>query len=98
MSYITISSYKNDPDFDRDAAMEIVRQKYVAAVLGLGAENVYFVELPDNQTRVISVFPTQAIAAAAAEKQPAVRAQCEKELKTKLVGVEQGEVFANGHA
>uniref|UniRef100_UPI004047A340 hypothetical protein n=1 Tax=Mariniflexile sp. TaxID=1979402 RepID=UPI004047A340 len=98
MSYVTISKWKNDPDFDRDVAIDIVQQKYVSATLALGAENVYFVELPDNQTRVISVFPTQAIAAAAAEKQAAVRAQGEKELKTKLVGVEQGEVFASGQA
>lgn len=98
MSYVTISKWKNDPDFDRDVAIDIVQQKYVSATLALGAERVYFVELPDNEVRSITVYPTQAIAAAAAEKQAAVRTQGEKELRTQLVGVEHGEVFASGQA
>ena len=100
MSYVTISKWKNDPDFDRDVAIDIVQQKYVSAILALGAERVYFVELPDNEVRSITVYPTQAIAAAAAaaEKQAAVRTQGEKELRTQLVGVEHGEVFASGQA
>lgn len=41
MSYVTISKWKNDPDFDRDVAIDIVQQKYVSAILALGAERVY---------------------------------------------------------
>ncbi len=34
MSYVTISKWKNDPDFDRDVAIDIVQQKYVSAIFG----------------------------------------------------------------
>ena len=83
MSFITISIYKTTQIWPR------------CSDRNRGAENVYLVELESNQTRVLSVIPTQAIAAAAAEKQADVRTQGETELITKLLGVEQGEVFAN---
>lgn len=94
MAYGVISQWTSS--VPRDAALEAeARQKYVPGIKALGALNAYFIATSDTTFDVVTIYPDEATATAAAEKQKALRAQAAAEMPVKMVGDMRGEVFAS---
>jgi len=72
------------------------RNKYAPAVKSLGASHVYFIETGESTFNVVTIYPDEATANSARDKQNAVRASATAELPIKMVGEQRGEVFASG--
>ncbi|MFZ9963184.1 MAG: hypothetical protein ACO3RQ_09090 [Litorivicinaceae bacterium] len=93
MSYVVISNWSNDQD-GKEAAYALAQSKFAPMLKGLGAIQAYFVATSDTTFSVITVYPDEATAASAKEKQDAVRAQAASDLPVKLLGESRGDVFA----
>ena len=92
-SYVVLSNWKNNAD-GREAAYALAQSKFAPMLKGLGAINAYFVATSDTTFTVVTVYPDEATATAAKEKQDAVRSQAASDLPVKLLGESRGEVFA----
>ncbi len=94
MAYGVISQWTSTVAID--AAMEAeAREKYVPAIKALNAQNVFFVITGDSTFNVITIYPDEATATAALEKQKALRGKAAAELPVKMVGEMRGKVFAS---
>lgn len=94
MAYGVISQWTSS--VARDAAMETeAKQKYIPGLKALGALNVFFIATSDTTFNVVTIYPDEATATAAAEKQKALRAQAAAEMPVKMVGDVRGVVFAS---
>lgn len=94
MAYGVISQWTSSAAFD--AAMETeAREKYIPGIKALGAVSAFFIYTGDTTFSVISIYPDEAAATAAAEKQKALRAQAAAEMPVKMVGEVHGTVFAS---
>lgn len=94
MAYGVISQWTSSAAFD--AAMEAeAREKYIPGIKALGALNAFFIYTGDTTFNVITIYPDEARATAAAEKQKAMRAQAAAEMPVKMVGEMRGAVFAS---
>ena len=89
ISQWTMSVAKNE-------AMEAeARDKFVPGIKALGALNAYFIYTSDTTFNVVTIYPDEATATAAGEKQKALRSQAAAELPVKMVGELRGNVFAS---
>ena len=94
MAYGVISQWTSS--VPRDAAMEAeAKQKYVPGIKALGALNAFFIATSDTTFNVVTIYPDEATATAAAEKQKALRAQAAADMPVKMVGEMRGDVFAS---
>lgn len=94
MAYGVISQWTSS--VARDAAMEaMARDKYVPGIKALGALHAYFVSTGDTTFNVVTIYPDEATATVAADKQKALRAQAADDLPVKMVGELRGDVFAS---
>ena len=94
MTYSVISQWTSSTP--RDAAMEAeARQKYIPGLKALGAQNAFFIATGDTTFNVVTIYPDEATATAAGEKQKALRAQAAAEMPVKMVGELRGDVFAS---
>ena len=68
MAYGVISQWTSS--VARDAAMEATaREKYVPGIKALGALNAFFIATGDTTFNVVTIYPDEATATAAADKQ-----------------------------
>lgn len=94
MTYGVISHWTTS--VPRDAAMETeAREKYLPGIKALGALHAFFVVTGDTTFNIVTIYPDEATATAAAEKQNALRAKAAAEMPLKMVGDVRGEVFAS---
>jgi hypothetical protein len=94
MAYGVISQWTSSAAFD--AAMEAeAREKYIPGIKALGALNSFFIYTGDTTFNVVTIYPDEATATAAAEKQKAMRAQAAADMPIKMVGEARGAVFAS---
>lgn len=94
MAYGVISQWTSS--VARDAAMEaMARDKYVPGIKALGALNAFFISTGDTTFNVVTIYPDEATATVAADKQKALRAQAATDLPVKMVGEMRGDVFAS---
>ena len=94
MAYGVISQWTSS--VPRDAAMETeARQKYIPGIKALGALNAFFIATSDTTFNVVTIYPDEATATAAADKQKALRAQAATEMPVKMIGDMRGGVFAS---
>ena len=94
MAYGVISQWTSN--VPRDAAMEAeAKQKYIPGIKALGALNAFFIATSDTTFNVVTIYPDEATATAAADKQKALRAQATAEMPVKMVGDMRGDVFAS---
>jgi hypothetical protein len=71
------------------------REKYAPGIKALGAANAFFIATSDTTFDVVTIYPDEATATAAADKQKALRSQAAADLPVKMVGEMRGEVFAS---
>lgn len=94
MTYGVISHWTSS--VARDAAMEATaRDKYVPGLKALGALNAFFISTGDTTFNVLTIYPDEATATAAADKQKALRAQAAIDLPVKMVSEMRGDIFAS---
>lgn len=94
MAYGVISQWTSSVAFD--AAMEAeAREKYIPGIKALGALSSFFIYTGDTTFNVVTIYPDEATATAAAEKQKAMRAQAAADMPIKMVGEARGAVFAS---
>jgi hypothetical protein len=94
MTFGVISQWTSS--VSRDAAMEAeARQKFIPGIKALGALNAFFISTGDTTFNVVTIYPDEATATAAAAKQQALRAQAAADLPVKMVGETRGDVFAS---
>jgi phage-related baseplate assembly protein len=94
MTYGVISQWTSNVSMD--AAMEaLAREKYLPGIKALGALSAFFIYTGDTTFNVVTIYPDEATATAAAEKQKAMRAQAAAEMPIKVVGEVRGNVFAS---
>lgn len=94
MAYGVVSQWTSS--VARDAAMEATaREKYVPGIKALGALHAFFIATGETTFNVVTIYPDEATATAAADKQNALRAQAATDLPVKMVGDLRGDVFAS---
>lgn len=94
MSFGVISDWTSSVPTNDEMKAE-ARNKYAPAVKSLGATHVHFVQTGESTFQVVTIYPDEATANVARDKQNAVRAQATSELPIKMVGEQRGEVFAS---
>ena len=93
MAYGVISQWTSTVAIN--AALEAeAREKYLPGIKALGALHAFFVSTGDTTFNVVTIYPDEATATAAAEKQKALREKAAAELPVKIVGELRGNVFA----
>lgn len=95
MSFGVISDWQSTVPNNDEMRAE-ARNKYAPAVMSLGASHVYFIETGESTFKVVTIYPDEATANGARDKQNAVRAKAASELPVKMVGEHRGEIFASG--
>jgi hypothetical protein len=95
MSFGVISAWTSTVPNNEEMKAE-ARNKYAPAVKSLGASHVYFIETGESTFNVVTIYPDEATANSARDKQNAVRAKATSELPIKMVGEQRGDVFASG--
>ena len=94
MTYGVISQWTSTVALD--AAMETeAREKYLPSIKALNAQHVFFISTGDTTFNVVTIYPDEATATAAVEKQKALRGKAAAEMPVKMVGEMRGEVFAS---
>jgi hypothetical protein len=94
MAYGVISQWTSS--VARDAAMEATaKEKYVPGIKALGALNAFFISTGETTFNVVTIYPDEATAIVAADKQKALRAQAVADLPIKMVGEMRGDIFAS---
>jgi hypothetical protein len=71
------------------------RDKYVPGLKALGALNAFFISTGDTTFNVVTIYPDEATATAAADKQKALRAQAAIDLPVTMVSEMRGDIFAS---
>jgi hypothetical protein len=93
MSYGVISDWTSSVP-NNDAMRAEARDKYAPAVKALGATHVHFIETGESTFQVVTIYPDEATANSARDKQNAVRAKATSEMPVKMIGEQRGDVFA----
>lgn len=94
MSYGVISNWTSTVPNNEEMRAE-ARNKYAPGVKSLGATQVFFVETGESAFQVVTIYPDEATANTARDKQNALRATATSEMPVKMVGDQRGEVFAS---
>ena len=93
MAYGVISQWTSTVAIN--AALETeAREKYLPGIKALGALHAFFVSTGDTTFNVVTIYPDEATATAAAEKQTALRGRAAAGLPVKIVGEWRVKVFA----
>ena len=93
MSFGVISDWTSSAPMSDELKNE-ARGKYAPGVKALGASSVYFIQTGDSTFQVVTIYPDEATANAARDKQAALRAKAAGELPVKMVGEHRGDIFA----
>ena len=94
MAYGVISKWTTNVSITEAMKTES-REKYLPGIKAFGALHVFFIYTGDTTFEIVTIFPDEATATAAAEKQSGLRAKAAAEMPTKMVGELRGEVFAS---
>lgn len=94
MTYGVISHWTSNVAIDA-AMQDEAREKYLPGIKALGALHAFFVATGDTTFNVVTIYPDEATATTAAEKQNAIRAKATAEMPIKMVGDARGGVFAS---
>lgn len=94
MAYGVISQWTSSVPMDT-AMANVAREKYAPGIKALGALHAYFISTGESSFNVVTIYPDEASANLAAEKQKALRAQAAVDLPVKIVGELRGDVFAS---
>lgn len=96
MAYMTISTWKVDmtPD-EREAAWQMIQEKYVPLNQALGATQVMIAETGEGGSVIVSVYPDKATRDAAEAKISEMRSQASSEFSSTLTGEMRGEIRAS---
>jgi hypothetical protein len=96
--YATISHWTSTISRDSEAGkvnQKTAQEKYAPAVIAFGALHVYFIATSETTFDVVAIYPDEATAKAATEKQNAMRASVSQEMPISLTGHSSGEVYAS---
>lgn len=94
MTYGVISQWTSSVPMDA-AMVATAREKYVPGIKALGALHAFFISTGDTTFNVVTIYPDEASATVAADKQKALRAQAAVDLPVSVVGELRGDVFAS---
>lgn len=94
MAYGVISHWVSNVAIDEAMEAE-ARDKYLPGIKALGAQHVFYVSTGATSFDIVTIYPDEATATAAAEKQSGLRAKAAAEMPVRMVGDARGKVFAS---
>lgn len=95
MAYATISTWKlSNPAQAEDDLWQVMQDKYVPWNLSLGATQTMMIQVAEDETAIVSVFPDQATRDAAQARIAELRQQGGSEFSSTMLGEVSGEIRA----
>ena len=98
MTYAVISNWTSTVSIqstEGDPMRAMARDRFAPGVIALGALNVYFIAITDTSFHVVTIYPDEAAAVAATERQNAIRGEAAAALPVRMVSDVRGNVFAS---
>lgn len=93
MAFITLTHWTGTEM--NDEMISAARDTFVPLIKGVGADRVEMVRTGDLTMTVITHYPSETVAKAAAEKIAEIRAKATSEMPMKMDSAQSGEVFAH---
>ena len=94
MSFGVISDWTSTVPRNEEMTAQ-ARDKYVPSIKSLGATQVFFIATGESTFKVVTIYPDEATANSARDKQAALRANAASEMPVKMASEQRGEVFAS---